>query len=113
MIESYKFGQMTIDGTVYKSDLFIHRGRVNDNWWRKEGHLLCMDDLDAILKFPPQALLVGTGASGMMKVPDDVIKDLEYIGVETVAMKTGEAWHIYNRLYKENSNISGAFHLTC
>ena len=113
MIDSYKFGEMEIDGVVYKSDLMIFQGHVTDNWWRAEGHSLCLDDLKPLLKTPPETLVVGTGADGMVKVPVDLIKELATLGVETIAIKTGEAWQEYNRLAEKNRDVAGAFHLTC
>jgi len=40
MIESYKFGEILIDGVTYTSDVIIYPDSVDFKWWRKEGHLL-------------------------------------------------------------------------
>ena len=32
MIESYKFGEIVIDGTTYTSDVIIYPDNVDDKW---------------------------------------------------------------------------------
>ncbi|MFO7715989.1 hypothetical protein [Desulfosarcina sp.] len=55
MIDSSAFGVMTIDGRTYTSDLFIFPdGRVRDGWWRQRGHVLCVDDLLALVDTAPE-----------------------------------------------------------
>ena len=49
MIENYGFGEMLINGKKYNSDLIIFRDYIYDNWWRKEGHNLCFDDIKEII----------------------------------------------------------------
>jgi hypothetical protein len=41
----YEFGIIVIDGSEYRSDVIISNDRVQDNWWRKEGHRLALDDI--------------------------------------------------------------------
>ena len=45
MIESYNFGKITINSKEYHSDLIIYMNRIDDKWWRKEGHNLCIEDI--------------------------------------------------------------------
>ena len=45
MIDSYSFGEIVINGKRYTSDVIIFSDSVDDNWWRKSGHLLHKDDL--------------------------------------------------------------------
>jgi len=112
MIESYSFGQMTINGKKYNSDLIIFKDRINDSWWRREGHNLCIDDIKEIINEKPEIIIIGTGFSGLMKVSTDLIKYLESIGIETIVTKTKDACDEYNKLYKKKKVIA-AFHLTC
>lgn len=34
-IDANSFGSMTVDGTVYRSDLIIFPQRISTNWWRR------------------------------------------------------------------------------
>jgi hypothetical protein len=38
MIDKYSFGSITIDGRTYDTDVIIYPERIDDRWWRKEGH---------------------------------------------------------------------------
>ena len=58
MIESYKFGEIIINGKKYNSDLIILKDRIYDNWWRKEGHNLCIDDIKKIIDKKPDILII-------------------------------------------------------
>ncbi len=44
-IDSYHFGQIVVNGKNYSSDVVIFPDRVRDNWWRKTGHQLCVEDI--------------------------------------------------------------------
>jgi hypothetical protein len=111
-IKEYQFGQMVVDGTRHTRDLILLPDRVVANWWRKEGHRLDVEDLREVLEAAPRVLVVGTGAHGLMKVPDETRQAVEAAGVELRAARTGEAWRLYNDL-REQQPTAGAFHLTC
>jgi hypothetical protein len=108
MIDSYSFGTIIIDGNNYSKDLIIFPDHINSNWRRKTGHLLDEDDITEILDYKPEVLIIGTGASGLMKV-DDKVKNL---GMELIIKKTAEAVMEYNRVYKDKKVVC-ALHLTC
>jgi len=113
MIESYKFGQIIINGKKYNSDLIIFKDHIYDSWWRKEGHNLCIDDIKEIMNKKPDILIVGTGYFGLMKVPKELIEHIKSSGIKQVIVKkTGDACNEYNKLCKKK-NIVAAFHLTC
>lgn len=113
MIEHYNFGHIIINGKEYNSDLIIFIDHIDDNWWRKEGHNLCIDDVKEIINKKPDILIIGTGFYGLMKVSEDLIKYIKSAGIEQIIIKkTRDACEEYNKLYK-NSNIIAAFHLTC
>jgi len=95
MIESYKFGEIIINGKKYRSDLIIFEDYIYDSWWRKEGHNL-----------------IGTGYYGLMKVPLELIKYLESKNIEVIIKKTKDACDEYNTLH-QRKNVVAAFHLTC
>ncbi len=113
LIESYNFGKIVINGKEYHSDIIIYKNIIDDKWWRKEGHNLCIDDIKEIINKKPDVLIIGTGNFGLMKVPKELIEKIKSFGIEQIIVKkTGEACKEYNKLYK-NKNIVAAFHLTC
>jgi len=72
MIDSYHFGEIVIDGKKYSSDVLIFPDRVRDDWWRKTGHELCLEDIAVVMTENPEVLVVGSGDSGLMKVLPEV-----------------------------------------
>jgi hypothetical protein len=112
MIESYRFGQIVIDGQKYTSDLIIFPDRIKSSWWRKSGHRLLLDDLEDVLKEEPEVLVVGTGAAGVMKVEEEVKKHTQEKGITLIIEKTKKAIEMFN-VHSSTKKTIGAFHLTC
>jgi hypothetical protein len=112
IIDSYQFGQIVISGQKYTSDVIIFPDRVKKNWWRKSGHELCPDDIAEVLAENPEVLVVGTGASGLVKVLPQVTQSLEAQGIKLIAQPTSEACNTYNQLC-QSQKVVAALHLTC
>ncbi len=111
-IDSYEFGSIVIDGQTYRNDLLIWPGQIRPDWWRIEGHLLQLPDLDEVLASEPQVLVVGTGESGNMRIDPEVVAYLKEKLVELVAMPTREACRRLNELAGQ-PRLAAALHLTC
>ena len=111
-ITHYAFGTITVDGEVHRRDLIIHDQGVIPNWWRNEGHRLHIEDLEKVASLNPEVLLVGTGNSGQMRVPEATATWLEAKGIRLVVAPTEETCDHYNRIY-ENGRVVAALHLTC
>ncbi len=112
MIDSYDFGQITIDGRRYNRDVIIFSDNVKDGWWRREGHRLSLEDLVDVFEAEPEVLVIGTGYSGLMKVPHDVQDYMKSKNIELVVENTRQACQTYNRL-SQFKKVVAAFHLTC
>ncbi len=115
MITSYAFGKMTIGSRSFSSDLIIFPdGRIQDNWYRRAGHLLEMDDLKTLVPEKPELIITGTGAYGRMALAPDLETKLKASGIEIRAMATPEAVALYNEMIRKPAkNISACFHRTC
>ena len=113
MIETYDFGTMAIMGRVHHNDLKIIGSHVIGDWWRRQGHVLCTEDIQDILDAPVETLVVGTGAYGAMEVPCEVVETVAKRGIELVSLPTKEAVAIFNDLHGQGKRVAGAFHLTC
>jgi hypothetical protein len=111
-IGHYSFGRITVDGKTYTSDVIIYPEKVDSSWWRKEGHNLEIADLAGVIAAKPDVLIIGTGAYGVMKVPEKTIYHLTSNGIEVHAEQTEKAVGLFNRLQKEKRVIA-ALHLTC
>ena len=111
-IDSYSFGKMVIEGKTFQSDLIIYPEKVDASWWREEGHLLQPGDLKAVLTTSPEVLIIGTGYMGLMKVPDEIRKELLEKNIELYVEKSSRAVEIFNSINTKRKTVA-AFHLTC
>lgn len=112
-IDSYSFGSITVDGKVYEADLIIFPDRIKTNWWRRKGHSLAREDLDEVIVYKPEVLVVGRGASGCMDIPASTRRLLEEERIELIDRNTDEACQLFNEQIKKAKRAAGAFHLTC
>jgi hypothetical protein len=111
-IEHYSFGTITIDGKTYNSDVIIYPDKVDPSWWRKEGHSLRIVDLQNVVSFNPEILIVGTGHSGAMVVPEETTAYLKGRNIEVHAVRTGKAVELFNK-HQNEKRVVAALHLTC
>lgn len=114
-IEHCAFGSLKIRGKRFGSDLFIFPdGHIEDNWWRKEGHRLFVEDLAKLLAAKPRTLVIGTGYYGNMALAPDLKAHLKDHGVDhIVAEPTCSAAERFNDLSGSAPDVAGCFHLTC
>ena len=112
VIDSYHFGQVTIDGKEYSSDVIIFPGRVPGAWKRSNGHEVRPVDIDAALAENPEVIIIGSGAAGLVEVLPEVKQALENKGIKLVTEPTGDACNTYNRLSRAQKVVA-ALHLTC
>lgn len=120
MIEDYQFGSITIDGEIYNHDVQVFwTGEVFD-WWRKESHIVDVEDIIEVVEQKPEAIVIGTGQSGMAKVTEEAKKFIEARRIKLFIDPTEQAIKTFN-IRKEESmeeegkleKVIGLFHLTC
>jgi len=111
-IDSYAFGKVVIDGRSYISDVIIYLDRVDPRWWRREGHLLCVQDIETAIEEKPDLLIVGTGSPGRMRVLPETELRLKHEGIRLIAKPTDEACTVYNQL-APTRRVVACLHLTC
>lgn len=112
MIDSYRFGSISVAGKAFTADLIILPDRILKNWRRTEGHRLSLDDLGEVFKEKPDALVIGTGAMGMLKIDTEVLSVLREQGIEFFSGKTKKAIQIFNE-WTLRKKTAGVFHITC
>ncbi|MDA3792275.1 MAG: MTH938/NDUFAF3 family protein [Elusimicrobia bacterium] len=110
-IANYSFGNITIDGKKYGSDILIYEGNI-ETWWREKGHLIQLTDIENIWKSNPSKLIVGCGVSNGMKVSPEVKKECKKRETELITVKTDEAVKLFNS-QSPGIKVAAGFHLTC
>jgi hypothetical protein len=111
MIEEYSFGRIVVDGRAYSNDIRIIEGKVKPEWWRKEGHMLHLEDMRDALDANPKTIIVGCGHEGVLKVMPEVKEHCRAHDIELIELWTAEAVKKYNEM--AGPGVVGLFHLTC
>jgi hypothetical protein len=109
-ITAFQFGKIMVDGQLYEKDLIIYPDRVSENWWRKEGHNIVVDDIQEILETAPAILVIGTGTRSQVRVSREAMHALLDKQIQVVAYDTNKAIDIFNNL---SEDAVAALHLTC
>lgn len=78
----------------------------------KKGHEVALEEIIEAMTESPDVLLVGTGASGLMKVLPEVQQEAETRNIQIITQPTAEACDIYNQL-SISQRMVAALHLTC
>lgn len=112
IIEKYQFGKIVVSGSVYNTDLIVFPDYVQDKWRRREGHLLKITDLETVINYHPEVLIIGTGMYGLMKIDKNLIEVLKDFNIKRVIIeKTKKACLYYNNETLQKK--VAALHLTC
>ena len=112
MIDSYQFGKIVIDGQEFTNDIMIHPDGRIEKWWRKEGHIVSLDDLQTLLNNSPKIMIIGAGCPGMLALPGNIITFLQEKGIQVVYDRTDRAIQRFNDRDQSQTTVA-AFHLTC
>ena len=132
MIEEYHFGSITIDGKTYNHDVEVHwspKESLRDpsgqavevlKWWRKESHVIDVEDVKRAIDQNPEVIIIGTGESGMAEVTEETKREMKLKGIELIIDTTEEAVKTFNVILEESKGeegeqkrVIGLFHLTC
>ena len=120
MIEDYQFSSITIDGEMYNHDVQIFwTGQVFD-WWRKESHIIDVEDIIDTVEQNPESIVIGTGQSGMAEVTEAAKKFITARGIKLFVDHTEQAVKTFNIRQEDSQEengkpekVIGLFHLTC
>lgn len=120
MIEEYHFGSITIDGENYTYDVEVRWTGEVLKWWRKESHLIDVEDVKRAVEQNPETIIIGTGEAGIARVNEDTQDFIIEKGIKLIIDRTGEAIKTFNIINKESeieegrqNKVIGLFHLTC
>jgi hypothetical protein len=113
-IDQYRFGTLVVDGREIHGDVLVTSRGVQEHWWRREGHVLRLEDLGTALDPDLRRLVVGTGAYGRMRPAAGLERELAKGGVDVEMLPTADAVDRINALLRAGAvGWAGALHLTC
>jgi len=112
-ITDYSFGRVKVGNELYTNDIILYRGEVT-SWWREDGHVVKLKDIEQIMANKPSYIVIGTGYYGAMKVSDEVVRKSDELGINLIIRKSEEACNSYNNLIDQGyEDVVLAIHLTC
>ncbi|MBW2992635.1 hypothetical protein KY345_05450 [Candidatus Woesearchaeota archaeon] len=112
MIDSYTFGTFIIDGKKFDSNVKIIQDKAS-KYRYFENHIIELNDFVDLVDKKPEYIIIGTGASGVVNVPDEIKEYIEKAGIKLIIEKTGDACNTYNDLIKKNKKVCALMHNTC
>ncbi|MCK4553308.1 hypothetical protein KAT80_03830 [Candidatus Pacearchaeota archaeon] len=111
IINSVKFGSITIDNKTYSEDVkILPSGKVLKRWGPKGSHTICLEEFNEILKEKPSVIIIGTGYHEIAKLELEAKKQIKTKGIKLIIESTPKAVISFNNL---NRSKGGLFHLTC
>ena len=102
MINEYNFGRIVINKKEYTNDVIILDSKIIE-WWRGEDHHAKVPDFKDIPD-NTEVLVIGTGASGVMKIDPSVLDYFKEKKIRVIAEMTEEAVHVFNKLKEQKNN---------
>lgn len=110
-IDSTKFGEITINGKPYDSDMTVYwDGKLS---YRSKEHILEIGEFTKILRAEPEIVVIGTGQSGSVKLTPEVVQWAKNKHIDLYMEKTTKAVDIFNAFANQGKKVVGVFHVTC
>ncbi len=112
MIDHYEFGKFVVDGKTFESNIKLI-GRKIKNCRYFENHIIKLEDFVDLVSVQPTHLIIGTGASGVIQVPQEIKDFIESRGIKLIIEKTDDACKKYNELLEQGKKVCAILHNTC
>ena len=113
--DSFKFGSLQIDGTVYDHDVIIDRGEIrkrkkkpSKKYQERFGHTPL--SIEEEIPWKCRQLVVGSGAYGRLPVMQEVRREAERHKIRLLVLPTLEAMEV---LKQEPKDTNAILHVTC
>ena len=112
MIDSFVFGSFVVDGKKFDSNISIINSVAKQARYL-DGHLLVESDFDKLIAAKPEIIIIGTGASGVVRVQEEIRQLIESNGIRLIIERTGDACDTFNDLVSKGRKVCAFLHNTC
>ncbi len=110
-INGTKFGEITINGKPYDSDMTVFwDGKLS---YRTKEHTFEVGELLTVMRPGPEIIVIGTGDEGVLRIAPEVNQIAEQKGIKIYAEKTLKATELFNAFSDQGKKVAGVFHVTC
>jgi len=112
MIDQFEYGTIVIDAQTYESDVIIFPDGTVERWQPRDEHVLRPKDVNEVIEAKPEAVIIGLGTVGNVKVRPKTEKCLQEAGIEIIAYRTNKACETYQEL-RGQRKVAAILHITC
>ena len=112
-INNYEFGLITVNGKEFRQDVAVFWDGTVSEWQRAESHVIVPADIKFIFAKNPEAIVIGTGESGMAEVLAETKAEIISKGIKLTIEKTSAVVELFNDNADKGIRVVGLFHLTC
>jgi len=112
VINSIKFGSITIDGKTYHEDVIVTWDNEVKEIHLGIRHLFGLPEFIQIGS-KPDLLIVGAGDSDLCNVSDEVRKLCKEGGIELIEMPSRRAIERFNEAFNQGKKVAAFIHVTC
>jgi len=106
-IKAYKPGCIQINDEIIRKSIVISPNQLIKNWAPQSADQLTSTDLNLLVPFKPDILLIGTGEK-MVILPIEMYGALINYGIGVEVMNTSAACRTFNALSAEDRNVVAA-----
>lgn len=113
MIDSTRFGSITIEGKTYESDVIVTSdGKVKEAELDTR-HLVGERDFLMLLFERVDIVVIGTGQTGCVEISEKVKKFAKDKKIRLVVKPTPEAIETFNEFVRSGKKVVAYMHVTC
>jgi len=110
-IDSTYFGSIIVNGEKFDGDMIIcWDGELRE---RQSSHLFSKEELRELLMKDPEAIIIGTGTAGLMKIDPSIEITAKMEGISIHKHKSVKAIQEFNKLARKNKRAIAVIHVTC
>ena len=110
LIESLEYGEIVLEGKTYYSDMIISWDGMKE--MLAKTHCLTLDELKSVLKRKPEAIVIGVGLEGTVKIHPEISSLLKKRKISLFVDRTINAKEIYNAFHQVGKKVIAIIHVT-
>jgi uncharacterized protein len=104
VITAYDDGSVSVNGKAFSQSLIITSSQLDENWDIAGIELLTADDVDRVLSYQPELIIIGTG-NKLIFPAVEVYSAIIKLGIGVDFMDTRAACRTYNILMSEGRDV--------
>jgi len=116
-VDNLNFGSIVVNGKEYGYDVVVMPdGTVREREASKKrfgSHNISKAEIEVLVNTKPDAVVIGTGTSGVARVASDATTYAQENKVDLAVLPSPEAVDKLNRLADESKRVAALIHITC